>query len=154
MLFHDVVGRALRGQEHDAEEVLARALPRCHGLRMSCVSRLLIALKNGGGALLIERQDDAKPVLLFQTLGLIFAVKTWAELQHSLDAVGFMLRHDEVPVVEYQTRTTVELPSYLEACPTFPQTAMHCVVRDAHRCSAVVSEVTHPTLLQAAMHCV
>ena len=48
-----------------------------------------------------------------------------------------MLRH--VPVVEYQTRT-VELPSLLEACLTFLQAAMHCVVRDAHRCSAVVVE--------------
>ena len=71
----------------------------------------------------MERQDDAKSVLVFQKLGLIFAVKTWAELQHCLDAVGIVLRHDAVPVVEYQTRT-VEFLSLLEAGPTFHQAAM------------------------------
>ena len=83
-------------------------------------------LENGGDDLPMERQDDAKPVYVFQNLGLIFAVKTWAELQYCLDAVGIMLRHDEVPVVEYQTRT-IELPSLLEACPAFLQAAMHRV---------------------------
>ena len=74
----------------------------------------------------MERQDDAKPVLVFQTMRLIFAAKTWAELQHCLDVVGIMLPHDVVPVMECQTRT-VELLSLLEMCPTFLQAAMHCV---------------------------
>ena len=124
--FRDVVGSTFLGEEQDAEEVLVRALSRCHGRRILCRCRLQIALENSGDALPIERQDDAKLVLVLQKLVLIFAVKTWAELQHCLDAVGIMLRHDAVPVVEYQTRT-VELSSLLEACPTFLQAAMHCV---------------------------
>ena len=82
VLFHDVVGRTLRGEEQDAEEVPVHALPRCHGRRILCGCRLCIALENGGDALPVERQDDAKPVLEFQKLGLIFAVKTWTEIQH------------------------------------------------------------------------
>ena len=92
-----------------------------------CGCRLRVALENGGDALPIERPDEAKPVVVFQKVGLIFAVKTWAEIQHCLDAVGIMLCHDTVPVVEYQTRT-VELPSLLKfTCPTLLQAAMHCV---------------------------
>ena len=126
VLFYDVVGRTLRGEEQDAEEALVRALPRYHGRIILCGGWLRIALENGGDALPMERQDDAKPVLVFQTLGLIFAVKTSAELQHCHDAVGIMLHHDAVPVVEYLTRT-VAVPSLLEACPTFLQAAMYCV---------------------------
>ena len=125
--FHDVVGRTLRGEEQDAEEVLVRALPRCHGRRSLCCCRLRIALENGGDVLPIERQDDAKPVILFQKLSLIFAVKMWTEIQLCLDAVSIMLRHHTVPVVEYRTRT-VELPSLLKfTCPTLLQGSMHCV---------------------------
>ena len=97
--FYDVVCRTLRGEEQDAAKVLVRALPCCHGRRSFCGCRLRIALNNGGDALLMERQDDAKPVLVFQELGLIFAVKTWAELRHCRDAVGIKLRRDAVPVV-------------------------------------------------------
>ena len=127
ILFHDVVGRTLHGEEQNDEEVLVRALPRCHGgRRILCGCRLRITLENGGEVMPMGRQDDAKPVLVIQKLGLIFAVKTWAELQHCLDAVGIMLHHDAVPVVEYQTRT-VAVPSLLEACPTFLQAAGHCM---------------------------
>ena len=87
----------------------------------------------------MERQDDAKLVLVIKKMRLIFSVKTWAEIQHCLDVVGIMLRHDVASVIGYQTRT-VELPSLLELCPTILRAAMHCVVRDAHRCSAVVVE--------------
>ena len=125
VLFYNVVGRTLR-EEQDAKNVFIRALPRCHGRRILCGCRLRIALENGGEALPIERQDCVKPVLVFQKLGFIFAVKTWAKLQYCLDAVGIMLHHDAVPVVQYQT-PTVELPSLLEACPPFLQAAMHCV---------------------------
>ena len=124
--FHDVAGRTLRGEEQDAEKILVRALPRCHDRRVLCDCRLQIALENGGDALPMERRDDAKPVLVFQKPGLIIAVKKWTELQHCLEAVGTMLRHDVVPVVDYQMRT-VELPSLLKACPTFLQASMHCV---------------------------
>ena len=89
----------------------------------------------------MERQDDAKLVLVIQKMRLIFAVKTSAELHPCLDVVGIMLHHDVAPVIGCQTRT-VELPPLLEICPTLLQAAMHslCVVRDAHRCSAVVLE--------------
>ena len=126
VLFYHVVGRTLRGEEQDAEEVLVRALPRCHGRRILCGWRLRIALENGGDALLMERQDDAKLVLVIKKMRLIFAVKMWAELQHCLDVVDIMLRHDVAPVIGYQTRT-VELPSLLEICPTLLQAAMHYV---------------------------
>ena len=126
MLFYHVVGRTLRGEEQDAEEVLVCALPPCHGGRILSSWRLRIALENGDDALPMERQDDAKLVLLIENMRLIFAVKTWAELQHCLDVVGIMLRHDAVPVIEYQMRT-VELPLLLEMCPTLLQAVMHCV---------------------------
>ena len=58
-------------------------------------------LENGGDALSIEREDDAKLVLVIKKMRLIIAVKTWAELQHCLDAVGIMLRHDVAPVIGY-----------------------------------------------------
>ena len=125
--FHDVVGRTLRGEEQHAEEVLVRALPRCHARRVLCGCRFRIALENGRDVLPIERQDDAKPVLVLQTPDLIFAIKTWTEIQHCLDAVGIMLRHDTMPIVEYQTRT-VELPSMFKFTrPTLHQAAMHYV---------------------------
>ena len=126
MLFYHVVGRTLRGEEQDAEEVLVRALPRCHGRRILCGWRLRIALENGGDALSMERQDDAKLALVIQKMRLIFAIKMWAELRHCLGVVGIMLRHDVAPVIGYQTRT-VELPSLLEICPTLLQAAMHYV---------------------------
>ena len=151
---YDVVGRTLRDEEQDAQEVVVPALPRCHGRSILCGCRRRIALENGGNALPIEQPDDAKPVFVFQKLGLIFAVKAWAEIQYCLDAVGIMSRHDTVPVVEYQTRT-VELTPLLEACPTFLQAAMHCVECET-RTVAVPSllKVTYPTLLQVARHCV
>ena len=126
MLFHGVVGKTLRGEIQDAKKVLVRAPLRCHGRRTLCRCRLRIALKNGDNALPMERQDDPNIVLLLKKLDLIFTVKTRAELQHCLDTVGIMLRHDAGPVVKYHTRT-VELPSLLEACPTFLQAAMNCV---------------------------
>ena len=126
VLFYHVGGRTLRGEEQDAEEVLVRALPRCHGRRILCGWWLRIALENGGDALSMERQDDAKLVLIIQKVRLIFTVKMRAELQHCLDVVGIMLRHDVVPVIVYQTHT-VELPSLLEICPTLLQAAMHYV---------------------------
>ena len=153
--FHDVVGRTLRGEEQDAEKVLVCALPRCHGRRLLSGCLFRIALENDGDALPIERQDDAKPVLVLQKSGLIFAIKTWTEIQHCLDAVGIMLRNDTTPGVEYQTRT-VELPSLLKlTCPTLLQAAMHCVWCKT-RTVAVPSllKVTYPTFFQAAMHCV
>ena len=74
----------------------------------------------------MERPDDAKLVLVIKKMRLIFAVKMWAELQHCLDVVGIMLRHDVAPVIGYLTRT-VELPSLLEIFPTLLQAAMHYV---------------------------
>ena len=124
LLFYHVVGRTLRGEEQYAEEVLVRALPRCHGRRISGGWRLRIALENGGDVLSMERQDDAKLVLVIPKMRLIFAVKMWAELQHYLDVVDIMLRHDVAPVIGYQTQT-VELPSMLEI--TLLQAAMHYV---------------------------
>ena len=50
VLFYDVVGRTLRGEEQNAEEVLVCALPRCHGRRILCDCRLWIALENGDDA--------------------------------------------------------------------------------------------------------
>ena len=126
VLFYHVVDRTLRGEVQDAEEVLVRALSRCHGRRIWCGWRLRIALENAGDALSMERQDDAKFVLVIQKMRLIFAVKMWAELQHCLDVVGIMLRHDVAPVIGYQTRT-VELPSLMEICPTLLQAAMPSV---------------------------
>ena len=120
VLFHDVVGRTLRGEEQDTEKVLVRMLPRCYGRRSLCDCRLRIALENDGDALPMERQDDAKPVLVFQKLGLIFAVKMCAELQHCLDIVGIMLHHD-----------TVGACGKLEVYPTFLQAAMRWHVRRA-----------------------
>ena len=55
-----------------------------------------------------------------------FPLKRGQNFSICLDAVGIMLRHDAVPVVEYQTRT-VELTSLLEACPTLLPAAMHRV---------------------------
>ena len=78
----------------------------------------------------MERQDDAKLVLVINQMRLRFAVKTWAELQHCLDVVGIMLRHDAVPVIEYQMRT-VELPSLLEMC--LPSFRPQCTVCSARR---------------------
>ena len=62
MLFHDIVGRTLRREEQDAEKVLVRARPSCHGRRILCGCRLRRDLKNGGDALPMERQADAKLV--------------------------------------------------------------------------------------------
>ena len=73
-------------------------------------------MENGGDALPMERQDDAKLVPVIQKMRLIFAVKTWAELQHCLNVVGIMLCHDAVSVVEYQMRA-VELSLLLEILP-------------------------------------
>ena len=70
VLFYHVVGRTLRGEEQDAEEVLVRALPRCHGRGILSGWRLQIALENGGDALSMELQDDAKLVLVIQKCAL------------------------------------------------------------------------------------
>ena len=57
---------------------------------------------------------------------------------------GIMLRHDTVPVVEYQTRT-VELPPLLKfTCLTPSGRNVLCLVRDEHRCSVVVGESYAP----------
>ena len=94
MPFHDIVGRTLRREEQDAEKVLVRARPRRHGRRILCGCRLRLALKNGGDALPMERQADAKLVLVFQKLGLVFAIKTWVQVYYRLDAVSAVLRND------------------------------------------------------------
>ena len=92
--FHDIVGRKLRREEQDAEKVLVCARPRRHSQRILCGCRLRLALKNGGDALPIERQADAKLVLVFQILGLVLAIKTWVQVYYRLDAVSAVLRHD------------------------------------------------------------
>ena len=76
MIFYDVMGRTLRREEQDAEKVLVRARPRRHSRRFLCDYRLRLALKNGGDALPMERQADAKLALVFQKVGLVFAIKT------------------------------------------------------------------------------
>ena len=92
MLFYNIVGRTLGGEEQDVDKVLVRARPRRHGRRILFGCRLRLVLKNGGDPLPMERQADAKLVLVFQNVGLVFAIKTWAEVYYHLDAV--MLHHD------------------------------------------------------------
>ena len=124
VLFYHVVGKTLPGEEQDAEEVLVRALPRCHGRRILCGWRLRIALEIGGDALSMERQDDAKLALVIQKMRLIFTVKMWAEFQRCLDVVGIMLRYDVAPVGAVVVGNMPYSPSGRNAL---------CVVRDAHR---------------------
>ena len=88
------MGRTLCREEQDAEKILVRAGPRRHSWRILCGYRLRLALKNGGDALPMERQADAKLVLVFQKEGLVFAIKTWVQVYYHLDAVSIMLRHD------------------------------------------------------------
>ena len=173
VLFYYVVGRTLRGEEQGAEDVLVRALPRCHGRRILCGWRLRIALENGGDALSMERQDDAKLVLVINKMHPIFAVKMWAELQYCLDVVGIMLRHDVAPVGAVVIGNMPYSPSgrnalcvvrdahrcravVVEGYVPYSRSSRNalCVVQDAHRCNAVVVKVAYPTLVQAAMHCV
>ena len=92
--FHDIVVRTLRGEENYAEKILVRARPRHHARRILCVCRLRLALKNGSDALPMERQADAKFVLLFQNVGPCFATKTWVEVYYRLDAISVKLRHN------------------------------------------------------------
>ena len=92
--FYDIVGRTLCREEQCAETFLVRARPRRHSRRILCGYRLRLALKKGGDALPTERQADAKLVLVFQKVGLLFPIKTWVQVYYRLDPVSIMLRHD------------------------------------------------------------
>ena len=76
MIFYDIVGRTLRREEQDHEKVLVRARPRRHSRRILCDYRLRLTLKNGGDALPMERQADAKLALVLKIVSLVFAIKT------------------------------------------------------------------------------
>ena len=121
VLFHDILGRMLRREEQNAEKILVRARPRRHGRRILCGCRLRLAQKNGSDALPMERQADAKFVLVFQKLGLIFAIKTYKF------TIAWML---SVPY------SAVIIPSDVPSYSNSDSDAL-CLVLDAHRCSAV-----------------
>ena len=76
VLSYDIVDRTLRRKEQGAKKVLVCARPRRHSRRILCDYRLRLALNNGGDALPMERQADAKLALVLKKVGLVFPVKT------------------------------------------------------------------------------